>query len=281
MKSAAFGPLVSAAWLRSHQAEPELCVIDLRWYLDGRSGREAFQAGHIPGAVFVDLEMDITGSTGPGRHPLPPVEQFEAAMRAAGVNGSSRVVVYDDQGGFSAARLWWLLRYHGHGQQAVLDGGLQAWRGELETGAPIRPALGNFSAATPDAGMVVDRDRVTRGGALLIDARAHERFTGESEPIDPRAGHIPGARNVPWRMNLREDWRFREPAALRRQYEEVGVGTGPEVVVYCGSGVSACVDLLAMAVAGLDPARLYPGSWSDWSRTSLPAESGESRSPTP
>jgi thiosulfate/3-mercaptopyruvate sulfurtransferase len=267
-----FGPLVTAAWLRAHLADGNLRVIDLRWYTDGRSGRDAYLAGHLPGAVFVDLDRDITGAEGPGRHPIPTRAQFEEAMRSAGVDPDSRVVIYDDLGGFSAARLWWLLRYFGHPAVAVLDGGMRDWEGALEA-APVRPARGSFRAAEADPEMVVDRDRV-RGQVegVLIDARAPERYRGEVEPLDAKAGHIPGARNIPWRSNLGADWRFLPPEVLRRNY---AVAESREVIAYCGSGVSAAVDLLALEVAGLTGARLYEGSWSDWSRQDLPVATGD------
>ena len=267
-----FGPLVSADWLRDHLAAEDLRVIDLRWYPDGRSGRDAYLAGHVPGAVFVDLDRDITGTEGPGRHPIPSREQFQEAMRAAGVEPESGVVVYDDLGGFSAARLWWLLRYFGHPSVAVLDGGLMAWRGPLEREPPSL-SRGSFWAAVPDLSMVVDRDHVKAARrAVVIDARAPDRYRGEVEPFDPKAGHIPGARNVPWRSNLGPDWRFLPPSELRRKY---ATPKGREVIAYCGSGVSASVDLLALELAGIPGSKLYEGSWSDWSRQDLPVATGD------
>ena len=266
-----FGPLVSADWLADHLDAADLRVIDLRWYLDGRSGRDAYLAGHLPGAVFVDLEREITGADGPGRHPIPSRAQFEEAMKAAGVDPESGVVVYDDQGGYSAARLWWLLRYFGHPAVAVLDGGLVAWRGPLERDS-VSPPRGTFRAAVPDQAMTVDRDHVRLARrAAVIDARAPDRYRGDVEPIDPKAGHIPGARNIPWRSNLGADWRFLSPEELRRKYS---AAKGKEVIAYCGSGVSASVDLLALEVAGLHGAKLYEGSWSDWSRQDLPVRTG-------
>jgi thiosulfate/3-mercaptopyruvate sulfurtransferase len=266
-----FGPLVSADWLRDHLSDAGVRVIDIRWYMDGRSGRDAYLAGHLPGAAFVDLDRDITGVEGPGRHPIPTRAQFEEAMRTARVDSGSRVVVYDDQGGLSAARLWWLLRYYGHSAAAVLDGGFPAWQGPLEA-APVGPPRGGFQAAEPDSTMVVDRDQVrTAGEAVLFDARATERFRGEVEPLDSKAGHIPGARNVPWRSNLGADWRFLPPEQLRRKY---AAAAGRDVIAYCGSGVSAGVDLLALELAGFSGARLYEGSWSDWSRHDLPVATG-------
>jgi len=266
-----FGPLVSAEWLRDHLADADVRVVDLRWYTDGRSGRDAYLAGHVPGAVFIDLDRDITASEGPGRHPIPSLAQFEEAMRAAGLEPDSRVVVYDDLGGSSAARLWWLLRYYGHPAVAVLDGGLPAWEGTVETDA-VSPRRGGFQAAEPDRAMVVDRANVEAADeAVLIDARAGERYRGEVEPFDSKAGHIPGARNVPWRSNLGNDWRFLPPAELRAKYT---AAEGKEVIAYCGSGITAAVDLLALEVAGIHGAKLYEGSWSDWSRQDLPIATG-------
>ena len=264
-----FGPLVSAAWLHDHLGEPGLRVIDLRYYLDGRSAEEAFRAGHIPGAAFVDLDGDITAAEGPGRHPLPNRDQFQAAMRRAGLGHADRAVVYDDAGGFSAGRLWFLLRYFGHDAVALLDGGLAAWGRPLETGREL-PVEGDFTAGEPHRDWIVDRTAVAGrpGGAILLDARAAERYRGEVEPIDPRAGHIPGALNAAWKDNLNPDLTFRSPAELRRQYEAVGVAEGEEVIASCGSGISACVDLVGLELAGLRGARLYEGSFSEWSAAS-------------
>ena len=271
----AFGPLADPDWLLGHLGEAGLRVIDLRWYSDARSGRDAYLTGHIPGASFVDLDAEITGTEGPGRHPLPGRAQFQAAMRAAGVGRASRVVVYDDQGGFSAARLWWLLRYFGHSAAAVLDGGLQAWRGALEKG-PSPEATGDFVAADPDQRAIADLAQVrSSAAAVLVDARAGERFRGEVEPLDAKAGHIPGAVNLAWRSNLDESLRFLPAQELAARYRAVGVESGTEVIAYCGSGISACVDLLALEVAGLPGARLYPGSWSDWSSHDLPVAVGD------
>lgn len=272
-----FGPLVDAAWLADHHRDPDVRVVDLRWYLDGRSGRAAYDAGHVPGAVFVDLQAISGHEPGRGRHPLPEPAVFEAAMRAAGVGRDTAVVVYDDAGGTVAGRLWWMLRYFGHDRAAVLDGGIQAWPGELST-EPERPAAGDFTAGPPRDELKVEYEdvRLLPAGSLLLDARAGERYRGETEPVDPVAGHIPGARNAPAAGNLDADQRFRSPEELRRRFEALGAGGGRDVVVYCGSGVSACHDLLAMEVAGLTGARLYPGSWSEWAaRADAPVATGE------
>lgn len=276
---AAFGPLVDGHWLAEHASDRDVRVLDFRWYLDGRSGRAAYEAGHVPGAVFVDLDADVTGQKpDQGRHPLPERDGFQAAMRAAGVNADTRVVVYDDQGGFSAGRLWWLLRYFGHDTVAVLDGGLASWPGDLTTEVETR-APGNFIATPPREEMKLDYVEVRgleRSDAVLLDARAPERYSGEVQLLDPKAGHIPGARSAPWQRNLGEDSRFLSSADLRQRFAELGVTEGSQVVAYCGSGVSACHNLLALAIAGLPGARLYPGSWSDWSRRDdAPVATGE------
>ena len=266
-----FGPLVDAAWLHEHLADPDVRVIDFRWYLQRRVGRDEYLHGHIPGAVFVALE-DVTGEEGAGRHPLPTAEQFERAMRKAGVDQTTNVVAYDDAGGSVAARLWFLLGYFGHSAQAVLDGGLQAWGGPLETEVPtVQP--GHFRAELAGAGRVLDFEEV-RGlsDVPLIDARAGERYRGETEPVDPKAGHVPGALSAPFADNLGPDGRFKSAAELRRQYETLGAENG--AVFYCGSGVNATHHLLAMEIAGLPNARLYAGAWSDWSRRDAPVATG-------
>ena len=271
-----FGPLVTAQWLRDHLGDPDLRLIDFRWYLDGRSGREAYDSGHIPGAVFLDLH-EVTAATGAGRHPLPGRSQFQESIREAGVNPGTRVVVYDDASGSVAARLWWLLRWFGHRSVAVLDGGIQAWGEPLATIAG-RPEPGLFTAAEPDQARVVDFDEVSARprDVVLIDARAPERYSGASEPIDPRAGHIPGALSVFWKRAIGDDGRLHSPERLRDLYSELGIQSGEAVVAYCGSGVTACSALLALEVAGLPGGRLYAGSWSDWSRHDhAPAATGE------
>jgi thiosulfate/3-mercaptopyruvate sulfurtransferase len=268
-----FGPLVTAEWLRGHISDPGVRVIDFRWYLAGRRGAEEYaKGGHIPGAVFVDLE-DVTGK-GPGRHPLPTGAQFEAALRKAGIDDSSAVVVYDDVGGSVAARLWFLLRWFGHERQALLDGGLPAWGGPLETAAP-QVRQGTFTARPPDPSRVLDFEAVKRHrGVPVVDARAGERYRGETEPIDPKAGHIPGARSAPFSGNLGEDGRFKSREDLRRRFAEIGVDPEEGAVVYCGSGVNACHNLFAMELAGVKNVRLYEGSWSDWSSREAPVATG-------
>jgi thiosulfate/3-mercaptopyruvate sulfurtransferase len=276
-----FGPLVSPEWLHKHADDPDLRIIDFRWYLTGRMGRDAYLAGHIPGAVFVDLDA-VTG-TGPGRHPLPTRQQFQDEMRRAGVSASTKVVAYDDAGGSIAARLWFLLGWFGHGAQAVLDSGLQGWGEPLETDVPY-VVVGDFKAKAPQRSRIVDLEQVKKmssashrrsaGRRVLVDARVGERYRGEHEPIDPKKGHIPGAVSAPWIDNLDAEARFKSPDELRQRYESLGVDATDGVVVYCGSGVNACHDLLALEIAGVTDVRLYEGSWSDWSRQDAPVATG-------
>jgi thiosulfate/3-mercaptopyruvate sulfurtransferase len=258
-------PLVSAAELA--RLLPDVTILDVRYRMGGPGGREEYAAGHVPGAVYVDLDTELAGPPGTGgRHPLPEVEVFEAAMRRAGVRGERPVVVYDDWAGRAAARCWWLLRFHGHRDARVLDGGWAAWRsagGPVQTAEPV-VAAGTF-AARPGQVRALDADDVLPfvAGGTLVDARDPERFRGELEPIDPVAGHIPGAVNVPTGTNLRRDGTFRGAEELQALYAAAGVDDGRPVGVYCGSGVTAAHDVLALAVAGVDAA-LYPGSWSEW-----------------
>lgn len=244
----------------------EVSVLDVRWQLGGPPGADAYAAGHVPGAAYVDLDHDLAGPAGErGRHPLPDVEVFQAAMRRCGVSATRPVVLYDDWGGRAAARCWWLLRFHGHRDVRVLDGGWAAWQragAPVEAGSGEAPAPGDFTAR-PDS-LPVLRPEDVLGAAergVLVDARNPERFRGEVESVDPVAGHIPGAVNVPTGANLAPDGRFRSSAELREVYA-LAAGAD-EVAAYCGSGVTATHDLLAMAVAGIE-ATLYPGSWSEW-----------------
>ncbi|GGM09343.1 sulfurtransferase [Streptomyces fumigatiscleroticus] len=248
-------------------------LLDVRWQLSlARAageppfdGRAAYEAGHLPGAVFVDLDRELAGPPGErGRHPLPDLKEFGAAMRRAGVSAGTPVVVYDGGQGWAAARAWWLLRWTGHPDVRVLDGGLPAWQGALETSVPA-PAEGDFEPA-PAAGGLLDADgaaALARSGVLL-DARAGERYRGEVEPVDRVGGHIPGAVSAPTTGNVAEDGRFLPAGELRDRFAALGVSAGSEVGVYCGSGVSAAHEVLALAVAGI-PAALYVGSWSEWS----------------
>ncbi len=228
-------------------------------------GRAEYAAGHLPGAVFVDLDKELASAPGAGgRHPLPDVAEFGAAMRRAGVSSGRPVVVYDGGQGWAAARAWWLLRWTGHPNVRVLDGGLPAWKGPLSTDVPV-PEEGDF-VPEPGASGLLDADgaaALARSG-VLFDARAGERYRGEVEPIDPVGGHIPGAVSAPTTDNVAADGRFRPAEELRARFESLGA-TGDEAVgVYCGSGVSGAHEVLALAVAGI-PAALYVGSWSEWS----------------
>jgi thiosulfate/3-mercaptopyruvate sulfurtransferase len=258
--------------------------VDVRWYLDPvRHGRAAYLAGHIPGAVFLDVDADLSAPGGRrggplGRHPWPSAAQVSQVMGEAGIGPGVRVVAYDDQAGAVAARLWYVLRAHGHDDVAVLDGGIVKWLAEgrlLETTVPASEPRVFDARLRP--GWVVSKPEMVRRdpGGLVLDARAPERYRGELEPIDPRAGHVPGARNAPFSGNLTGGTVpvFLPSEDLRRRYAELGADR-TEPVVYCGSGVTACHDLLALATAGLK-GRLYAGSWSEWSSDrDLPVETG-------
>jgi thiosulfate/3-mercaptopyruvate sulfurtransferase len=261
--------LVQPAWLAVHLED--VIVADVRWSpADGTAGAEAaFAKGHIPGAVFFDVDRDLAGTPfveGPGRHPLPSPEAFGRTLSSAGIDDDATVVVYDDVGGSVAARLWWMLDATGR-RAAILDGGLAAWTGPLEKG-PAHPRLLSHAEPRPwpsdrlvDARAVAD---AVEAGAPVLDARAGERYRGEVEPFDPVAGHVPGARSAPWTDDLDGDGRFRSPDDLRGRFAALGVTDASTAVVYCGSGVTSCHDLFAMRFAGLGDARLYEGSWSDW-----------------
>ncbi|MGI8863929.1 MAG: sulfurtransferase [Solirubrobacteraceae bacterium] len=257
-------PVVDLAWIEKRRSE--IVLADVRWYLDGRSGRAAYDGGHLPGAVFVDLDRRLAGnpSREEGRHPLPNPEAFAADMAALGVGDDHIVVAYDDAGGVTAARLVWMLRATGH-DAALLDGGLDAFGGELERAERPRARAVFMPRPWPTERLADINDAVDPHN-LVVDARAGERYRGEHEPIDPRPGHIPGAINLPCRENLAEDGRFLPVEALRRRFRHAGVTDGDTVVSYCGSGVNACHNLLAMEHAGLGPGRLYPGSWSQYSQ---------------
>jgi thiosulfate/3-mercaptopyruvate sulfurtransferase len=248
-------------------------LLDVRWQLTAAraageppfDGRAAYEAGHLPGAVYVDLDRELASAPGVGgRHPLPGLAHFGAAMRRAGVSAGTPVVVYDGGQGWAAARAWWLLRWTGHPDVRVLDGGLPSWEGPLEKAVPA-PEEGDF-VPEPGATGLLDADAaaaLARSGVLL-DARAGERYRGEVEPIDPVAGHIPGAVSAPTTENVGADGRFLPAGELRERFKGLGVTEGSRVGVYCGSGVSAAHQVLALAAAGI-PAELYVGSWSEWS----------------
>lgn len=262
-------PFVDAAWLAEHR--DGVVLADVRWYLDGRSGRAEFEAGHLAGAVFVDLDRWLAAPAAPeaGRHPLPEPEVFARGMAEAGIGDDSIVVGYDDAGGVVAARLVWLLRVLGV-DAALLDGGLAAGA-ERETG-PVTAAPARFTARPWPADRLAGIDALD--GFLVLDARDRNRYTGELEPVDPRPGHIPGARNLPARETLDADGRLLPADVLLTQLADVGVTPDREVVASCGSGVNACHTLLVLESLGLPPGRLFPGSYSQWSHTGRPVATG-------
>ncbi|MER6734323.1 sulfurtransferase [Streptomyces puniciscabiei] len=248
-------------------------LLDVRWQLSvakaagapAFDGRAEYAAGHIPGAVFVDLDRELAAEPGEnGRHPLPDLAEFGAAMRRAGVSVARPVVVYDGGQGWAAARAWWMLRWTGHPDVRVLDGGLPSWRGELSTEVPD-VAEGDFRPEPAAAGLLdADGAAALARAGVLLDARAGERYRGEVEPIDRVGGHIPGAVSAPTTENVGPDGRFLPADELRDRFKALGVSGDTEVGVYCGSGVSGAHEVLALAVAGI-PAALYVGSWSEWS----------------
>ena len=252
--------LVDARWLSER---PDVRVADVRWALKGPPAREKYDAGHIPGAVFVDLDRDLTEHPGPGRHPFVNERSFALLLARLGIAPETHVVAYDDATSSSAARFWFMLRAHGHARASLLDGGIEAWVAEglmLSTEEP-EPRPVPLRELKLDRSRVMDVGQVqARGAAALLDARAPERYRGEVEPIDKVAGHIPGSLSAPWFDNLTPSKRFRPPEELRTMYSKY---TDP--IVSCGSGVTACHDAFAIELAGLPPARLYIGSWSDWS----------------
>ncbi|MEG1969987.1 MAG: sulfurtransferase [Burkholderiaceae bacterium] len=266
-------PLIDATTLADHFLEPGWVVLDVRCDLmDPASGRRAYEAGHIPGAAFADVDHDLSGAkTGTnGRHPLPERAALVERFRDWGIGPATQIVAYDAHGGQFAARLWWLARWLGHDQVAVLDGGWPAWlaaKGGASQEAPDR-LRGDFAASAPlEAVVTADEVLATLGDRrhLIIDARAAERFEGKVEPIDPVAGHIPGAANRFWSLNLTESGRFKPADQLREEFTALLDGHAlADVIHQCGSGVSACHNQLALAVAGLTGTRLYAGSWSEW-----------------
>ncbi|MFC8594089.1 sulfurtransferase [Streptomyces atroolivaceus] len=259
-------PIITASEYMSESAGPRPPVLlDVRWQLGGPNGRADYEAGHLPGAVFIDLDSELAAPAGSGgRHPLPDPEAFGAVMRRAGVGRATPVVVYDGGQGWAAARAWWLLRWTGHRDVRVLDGGLAAWTGELTTGIP-EPAEGDFRPE-PGAIGLLDADaaaELARSG-LLLDARAPERYRGDVEPIDRVGGHIPGAVSAPTTQNVGEDGRFLPAGALASRFSALGADGDTGIGVYCGSGVSGAHEVLALELAG-HRAALYAGSWSEWS----------------
>lgn len=271
--------LITADELAAALASPTPpVVLDVRWLLGGPPGHDAYLGGHIPGAVYVDLDTELAAHGAPtdGRHPLPTVEALQGAARRWGIDPEDAVVVYDANGNTSAARAWWLLRWGGLSQVRLLDGALAAW---TAAGHPLAtddvvPARGSVSLSGGHLEVLGLEEVATFGSeGILLDARAPERYRGESEPIDPKAGHIPGAVSAPTGGNLDEAGRFLPAAELRARFEALGVRTDAPVAAYCGSGVTASHEVAALAIAGFDAA-LYAGSWSQWSNHDLPVARG-------
>jgi len=274
--------LVSTGDLATHLDDPRFAIVDVRHDLMHPDWGEAqYAAGHIPGARFAHVDRDLSAPlTGyNGRHPLPTPEQAAAVLGRLGIDADKQVVAYDQGSGVFAARFWWMLRWLGHEAVAVLDGGFARWTAE---GRPVTTALPAVRAATlepsvqPTVAAEGVRASLARRSLLLVDARAPERFRGETEPLDPVAGHIPGARNRPAGANVNGDGTFKSPEELRAGFEALLRGrSAADVVHYCGSGVTACHNALAMTIAGLGLARVYPGSWSEWvADPTRPVESG-------
>lgn len=261
-------PLISTQELANRLDEVQL--FDIRWSLtDPEHGRATYESGHIPGAVFVDLESDLSGATGPGRHPLPTVEEYATTLGRLGLRPDDEVVVYDDVSGVIAARMWWMLRSIGHESSRLLDGGLAAWVAvgrETKSGS-VTPVQTLYPTPAGFTGVV---ERAYLPGRTIVDARASERYRGEHEPVDPKAGHIPGAINIPTALNLMRGGTFGEPGDLAVLYQDLG----SDPVMSCGSGVNACHDALAMVVAGLEMPDIYIGAFSEWSRLDLPVATG-------
>lgn len=262
--------IVTTGWLHDHRDDRLVRIVDCRWVLGKLGeGRRQYEEGHIPRAVHLDVEGHLSGKEGPGRHPIPPKRDFQKVMSEIGVGRETHVVAYDDGKGAPAARLWWILRYYGHEKVSVLDGGWELWVKEQR---PTDQAIPHYSAAEfiarPKKKWVADKAAVDslrdQPDVLLIDARAPERYRGEVEPTDPKAGHIPGAQNFPF-VNVvdPETGRFFPKEKLKAEFDKLGTKEAKTVICYCGSGVTACTDILALKLTGYD-ALLYEGSWSDW-----------------
>ncbi|MPQ98219.1 sulfurtransferase [Modestobacter sp. I12A-02628] len=279
--------MVDASTLARELAGPRPpALLDVRWALGDPHGRRHHEQAHLPGAVFVDLDTELAGHGAPtdGRHPLPEPADLQAAARRWGLRTGRPVRVYDDTGGLAAARAWWLLRWAGLTDVRLLDGGLAAWRaagGALESGE-VHPEPGDVELGAGHLPVLTTEEAAALPGrGVLLDARAAERYRGEVEPVDPRAGHVPGARCAPTTVNLTPDGHFAPAAALRERFAELGATDGRPVGVYCGSGVTAAHQVAALRIAGVDAA-LYPGSWSAWSSDpSRPVATGPAPDPTP
>ncbi len=254
----------------------DVVLLDVRWQLGAPPGKPEYLNGHIPGAVYVDLDTELAthGAPTDGRHPLPSLETLQAAARRWGVRRDRPVVIYDDWMNMAAARAWWLLRWGGIEDVRILDGALPAWTGPLERGDVVPEPSDVELTAGGLPTLELDGVVPFAEGGVLLDARAGERFRGEVEPMDPKAGHIPGAASAPTTENLAADGRFLEASELRERFAALGADGSRPVGVYCGSGVSAAHEIVALRLAGVDAA-LYPGSWSQWSNHDLPVAVGD------
>jgi thiosulfate/3-mercaptopyruvate sulfurtransferase len=264
-------PFVDAAWVAARA--DDVVLADVRWYLDGRSGRAAYEEGHLPGAVFVDLDTILAAppSAAEGRHPLPPPEGFAEGLAAAGISDDAVVVGYDDAGGVNASRLVWMLRAIGQ-DAALLDGGISTASGPLEQGASDRPRAQRTPKPWPTT-TLAGIDELETG--VLLDARAHARYRGDIEPVDPRTGHIPGARNLPASEMVTADGFLRPDDELRGQVAAIGLAAGDAAITSCGSGVVACFTALVLEHLGHEAPLLYPGGFSQWSNTDRPVATGD------
>ncbi|MBO9531650.1 MAG: sulfurtransferase [Solirubrobacteraceae bacterium] len=266
-------PFVDQAWVEAH---PDVILADVRWGLAGGAKHDDYLAGHLPGAVFVNLDRDLAahGVEGAGRHPLPDPKRFANALAHLGIGDADVVVAYDDDSGAIAARLVWMLRTIGS-RAAVLDGGMKAWKGELEAGEPPHRRLATFTPRAWPADRLAAIDELASADGVVIDARAADRFAGEPDGIDPRPGHIPGSRNLPCRGHVGADGRLLPVRELEKRFAAVGIEHDTPLIASCGSGVTACLNLLVAEHLDLQPGRLFPGSWSQYSRdTSRPVELG-------
>ncbi len=275
--------IITKKWLLARLYDPNLVILDCRFHLnDPKAGVKSYEEAHIPGALFFDLERELSGPKFKhgGRHPLPPIEQFVSKLGLAGIDDSVHVIAYDDQGGAMASRLWWLLQYVGHSKVSIMEEGFTSWK---EAGFPITnakpqvtiprqftPAIQNQMLVTMDEVKQVMKDP----NVILIDSREKIRYLGEHEPIDPVAGHIPGALNLDWKLNLDSTGKWLNNEQLRNRF--VKLDTNKDLIVYCGSGVTACPNILALRQAGFVRIKLYAGSWSDWiSYPDNPVATGE------
>jgi len=267
-------PIVPVKWVLARMYESDLVIVDCRFTLGKPdAGREAYEEEHIPGAVYLDLERDLSAPVEPdghgGRHPLPDIATLAARLGQVGIGNETRVVAYDDQGGAMASRLWWLLKYLGHEEVYLMDGGFAAWK---SAGCPVtadqRVLIPARFAATVQHNLLIEVDEVREslgtGRFVLVDSREAARYRGEAEPIDRAAGHIPGARNLFWAEGRRPDGTWKSAEEQRERFADAGLSQDDEIVVYCGSGVTATPNVLALGEAGFSRVRLYAGSWSDW-----------------